>query len=84
MGAREQRPIIVAQDSRRAIAPAELVTIELFEAICGYTDKAVRGKRDDGTWRVGADEVLVKAPDGRILVNLPRFYEWAKGEKAPE
>jgi len=51
-----------------------LVTVEKFADLSGYTPKAVRNKVHDGTWPYG---VWVKAPDGRILIDQRAYDEWA-------
>ncbi|GLU32553.1 excisionase [Trinickia caryophylli] len=59
------------------IYPIRRVTIGRFAELSGYTEKAIRGKIHDGTWE--KDRVCVKAPDGRILVNIDGFNEWVEG-----
>jgi hypothetical protein len=70
---RKVKPAIIA-------APARLVRLTLFEAITGYTEKAVRRKIEDGIWLEGHE--YVKAPDGNILIDLEGFYRWAEGARA--
>ena len=53
------------------------VTIRRFAELSGYTEKAVRGKIAEGVWL--QDIVWRKAPDGRILVSLRGYEEWAEG-----
>jgi hypothetical protein len=50
------------------------VTIEKFEALTGYTAEAVRSKIKRGDWLEEA--VWVKAPDGRILMDMEGFEWW--------
>ena len=50
------------------------VTIKKFAELSGYTQDAVRSKIKRGDWLEGG--VWAKAPDGRILINLPMFEAW--------
>lgn len=50
------------------------VTIKRFSEIAGYTEKAVRRKIESGVWL--QDAIWVKAPDGRILIDLEAFERW--------
>ncbi len=61
------------------VAPAALVTLALFESVTGYTEKAVRRKIEDGVWLERHE--FIRAPDGRILVDLEGYYAWARGER---
>jgi hypothetical protein len=59
------------------------VTIRRFSELSGYTEDAVRSKIADGTWLSGW--VWRKAPDGRILVSIRGYEEWAEGQaSAPQ
>lgn len=51
------------------------VTINKFCELTGYTRRAVEGKRQDGVWTEGC--VIVKAPDGHILIDMEEFNKWA-------
>jgi hypothetical protein len=57
------------------------VTIDLFSAISGYSEKAVRRKIEEGFWLEG--RVFKRAPDGRVLIDLEGYETWVEGEKAP-
>lgn len=59
-----------------AVAPAKYVKLPLFEALTGYTEKAVRRKIEEGIWIEGRE--YVRAPDGHVLVNMEGFYKWAE------
>jgi hypothetical protein len=59
------------------VAPVRYVTIERFEALSGYTEKAVRAQITRGIWL--QDRVFRKAPDGRILIDLQGYAAWAEG-----
>ena len=60
------------------VLPLDLVRIEKFHELTGYTPSAVRGKIATGVWREG--EHLVKAPDGHILISLEGYQRWAEGQ----
>lgn len=61
------------------IAPAKYVKLPLFEALTGYTEKAVRRKIEEGVWIEGKQ--YVRAPDGHILVSMEGYYAWVEGQK---
>ncbi|MEX3763128.1 excisionase [Paraburkholderia phenoliruptrix] len=52
------------------------VTIGRFSELSGYTERAIRAKIHDGTW--SRDDVWIKAPDGRILINIDGYHEWVE------
>lgn len=54
------------------------VTIKKFASESGYSEDAVRSKIDKGVWLEGF--VWIKAPDGRILIDLEGYEKWATGE----
>lgn len=57
-------------------APIRYVTIGKFAEISGYSEKAVRRKIEDRVWR--EREVWIKAPDGRILIDVEGFNDWVE------
>lgn len=61
------------------IAPAKYVKLPLFEALTGYTEKAVRRKIEEGHWLEGQE--YVRAPDGHVLVNMDGYYKWVEKAK---
>lgn len=52
------------------------LTIPKFSAESGYTEDAIRTKIRDGIWADG--EVWIKAPDGRILINVAGYEKWVE------
>ena len=52
------------------------VTIKKFADETGYTVTSIRNKRRDGVWLEG--DIWVKAPDGRLLFNVDRYYAWVE------
>ncbi|QDQ25266.1 excisionase [Chitinimonas arctica] len=50
------------------------VTVERFAELSGYTPHAIRAKISRGIWRHG--DVVIKAPDNRILIDVQRYEEW--------
>ncbi len=65
----DEKPIVVA--------PAKYVLLPLAEAITGYTVKAIERKIERGDWVEG--KVWIRAPDGRILLNIPGYEKWVEG-----
>jgi hypothetical protein len=65
----DERPIFTA--------PAKYVLLPLAEAITGYTVKAIERKIERGDWVEG--KVWIRAPDGRILLNIPGYEKWVEG-----
>jgi hypothetical protein len=63
----ETRPVLVA--------PAQWVTITLASACTGYSEKAIRRKIEDGVWLEHTH--WKRAPDGRILISMKGYHEWA-------
>ena len=61
--------------ARRAVV--NLVTITKFSELSGYSEEAIRMKIKKGQWLEGA--VWIKAPDGRILIDLDGYDRWARG-----
>lgn len=60
-------------------APARYVKLPLFEAISGYTEKAIRRKIEEGHWLEGKQ--FRRAPDGHILIDLEGYYRWVENPK---
>lgn len=58
---------------------ARLVLIKKFCELTGYTEKAVEMKIERGQWRIG--QVLRKAPDGHIMIDMERYYAWVEGKR---
>lgn len=62
-----------APSIRGLLRPPRFVTIEKFEELTGYTPDATRSKIKRGDWLEGV--LYIKAPDGRILMDI-EGYEW--------
>ena len=56
------------------------VLLQRFGELTGYTVDAINAKIKRGQWLQG--ELWVKAPDGRILIDLIGYTEWAAGNPA--
>lgn len=56
-----------------------LKRIPLFCQETGYSPKAVARKIEDGVWVEGRE--YVRAPDGRLLIDVDGFNRWALGDK---
>jgi hypothetical protein len=61
------------------VAPARYVLLGLAERITGYTVKAMERKIERGDWVEG--KVWVRAPDGRILIDMVGYHKWVEGSK---
>jgi hypothetical protein len=57
------------------------VTIKRFAELSGYSEAAVRQKIHTGVWLI--DHVWVKAPDGRILIDIQAFERWVEKQGVP-
>ncbi len=53
------------------------VTIGKFSAESGYTEDAIRSKIKNGVWLMG--QVWIKAPDGRVLIDVQGYERWVEG-----
>jgi hypothetical protein len=53
-------------------------TIEKFSELSGYSPHAIRSKIKRGDWL--RDRVWVKAPDGRILINIEGYEKWVSAQ----
>lgn len=51
------------------------VTISRAAELTGYTEKAIRGKIANQIWEEWS--VWFRAPDGRIMIDLRGYEEWA-------
>jgi hypothetical protein len=56
----------------------DLVTLERFEQLSGYSVGAQRIKMSRGVWLEG--RVWFRAPDGKPLISIAGYEQWAKGE----
>lgn len=56
------------------------VLINKFCELTGYTEKAVRRKVEEGVWV--HHQVVRKAPDGHIMIDLEGYKKWVEAEKA--
>ena len=59
------------------LCPRILVRVlEKFEQISGYTKRSVEAKILRGVWIEGRE--YVRAPDGRVLVDVDGYQKWAR------
>lgn len=63
-----------------ALAPARYVRTHVFEAITGYSAKAVERKIATGAWTEGRE--YRKAPDGHVLVDMKGYEQWVENTRA--
>jgi hypothetical protein len=61
------------------VAPARYVLLCLAERITGYTVKAMERKIERGDWVEG--KFWVRAPDGRVLIDMVGYHKWVEGSK---
>ena len=61
------------------MSSTNLVTIKRFEALAGYTEKAINGKIDEGVWRQGKE--WHRAPDGRRIIDIAGYERWVTGRE---
>ena len=54
------------------------LTIHKFSELSGYSPHAIRSKIKRGDWL--QDCVWVKAPDGRVLINIQGYEKWVSGQ----
>ena len=59
-----------------------LKRIPLFCQESGYSEKAVARKIEDGVWVEGRE--YVRAPDGRLLIDMDGFEKWARSEQSTQ
>jgi hypothetical protein len=54
------------------------VTIKKAAELSGYSETAIRRKREEGVWLQG--DIWIKTPDGRILISIEGIEGWAEGQ----
>ncbi len=58
------------------LMPARYVRVHLFEALTGYSAKAVERKIASGTWMEGRE--FKRAPDGHVLIDMKGYEQWVE------
>lgn len=71
--------LAIRADREVRVVPIRYLTIRRFAELSGYSEEAVRRKIECGVWLEG--DVFVKAPDGRILVDVERYERWVEGAR---
>lgn len=66
---KEERPV--------ALMSARYVLLTLATQLTGYTVKAMQRKIERGDWIEG--KVWVRAPDGRVLIDMVGYHKWVEG-----
>ena len=56
------------------LAPDRLVTVRIYAAISGRTEKAIRRKIEDGKWL--KDREFVHDPDGAVMIDREAVQRW--------
>jgi hypothetical protein len=62
-----------------ALLPARYVRTHVFEAITGYSAKAVERKIATGVWTEGRE--YRRAPDGHVLVDMKGYEKWVEKQQ---
>lgn len=65
------------QEKPIPVATARYVLPALAHVLTGYTVKAMERKIERGDWAEG--KVWVRAPDGRILIDIVGYHKWVEG-----
>jgi hypothetical protein len=58
------------------LLPARYVRVHLFEALTGYSAKAVERKIASGVWMEGRE--FKRASDGHVLIDMKGYEEWVE------
>lgn len=56
------------------LAPDRFVTVRIYAAISGRTEKAIRRKIEDGKWL--KDREFVHDPDGAVMIDREAVQRW--------
>lgn len=62
------------------VKPARYVTLSMAEVVTGYSARALESKIQRGDW--AEEREYVRAPDGRILVDIVGYEKWAAGRSS--
>jgi hypothetical protein len=68
---------MAAQGSDVLVTSSRYVLLTVAAQMTGYTVKAMERKIERGDWIQG--NVWIRAPDGRILIDMLGFQRWAEG-----
>ena len=60
------------------LVPARYVRVHLFEALTGYSAKAVERKIASGVWMEGRE--FKRAPDGHVLIDMKGYERWVENQ----
>lgn len=58
------------------VRPARYVLLPLASTLTGYTVKAMERKIERGDWL--ERRVWIRAPDGRILIDMDGYHQWVE------
>jgi hypothetical protein len=73
-----KRPITVAAAASVGVQPADVITVDLAEAVFGLTRKAIEGRIHRGQWLAGRQ--YHRDPMGTIWVDVQGVRKWVIGE----
>ena len=68
---------MAAQGSDALATSSRYVLLTVAAQVTGYTVKAIERKIERGDWVQG--KVWLRAPDGRILIDLIGYQKWVEG-----
>ena len=71
-------PNAAAGRTAPVLMPARYVRVHLFEALTGYSAKAVERKIASGVWMEGRE--FKKAPDGHVLIDMKGYERWVENQ----
>lgn len=66
------------QDMKSRDEMTRYVTVKKAAELTGYTEAAIRDKIRDGVWLM--QRVWLKAPDGRVLINMEGYERWVESQ----
>lgn len=62
------------------VKSSRYVTVKLAASLTGFSEKAIRRKKEEGVWIEGSEWVC--APDGTILVDMEGYERWVARGRA--
>ena len=69
--------MVMTPELHGSLLSSRYVLLALAAQMTGYTVKAMERKIERGDWIEG--KVWLRAPDGRILIDLLGFQKWVEG-----
>jgi len=69
--------VMATQESHALASSSRYVLLNVAAQMTGYTVKAIERKIERGDWIEG--KVWLRAPDGRILIDMIGYQRWVEG-----